>query len=472
MEISSLLALPTASTSSKVPSQTWFVDGLDGTAQLPGDKGRSCLSSRIYRHRFSGKSARFEPCFLLAPLAASALWLGLAEQRKRFSASRPCQCLVLGGGPRPRTRPSNSEESSLFLLLPPPQVWPLKQGRRRVVSLRDSADGGESLIAAENDSRTRLGWKGDAQKSDMQLCREVLAFTVPAAALVLADPLMGLVGVVCVSQTCSLLQLAALGPNLAIFTFVSWAFIFLPSVTTIQTSEALGRGDAPDAEDAAERVIWACFVTSLIIGSSVAALLVGMPQAVLGITGAMPELIAPATGYCRIRVLSVPGALASLVLQAGLLGQGDVTTPVKAIMAALVVNVLGDLVLVNLCGGGLEGAAWATLAGTWVGTFMLFRLGYSSKQAVKLRPRTTSRLFWSNLLEMSLPIAAISIFNNAAFACYQAAATKLDVVSCAAHQPVWAVWSVFAVATFPLHQAATVFCRGQVALRRQGTLGD
>ncbi|CAE8583985.1 unnamed protein product, partial [Polarella glacialis] len=68
---------------------------------------------------------------------------------------------------------------------------------------------------------------------------------------------------------------------------------------------------------------------------------------------------------------------------------------------------------------------------------------------------------------------AFGIFHNASFACCQAAATKLDVVSCAAQQPVWAVWCVFCFATFPLNQAATVFlprAGGPQAARHLGKL--
>lgn len=48
---------------------------------------------------------------------------------------------------------------------------------------------------------------------------DVAALALPALGSVLADPLMSLVDTACVGQTSSL-ELAALGPNTAIFNFV------------------------------------------------------------------------------------------------------------------------------------------------------------------------------------------------------------------------------------------------------------
>eukprot|EP00959_Pyramimonas_sp_CCMP1952_P023785 499151-Pyramimonas_sp.AAC.1 len=50
--------------------------------------------------------------------------------------------------------------------------------------------------------------------------REVVFFCIPALGALLADPLMSLVDTVCVGQV-STLDLAALGPNTAIFAFIN-----------------------------------------------------------------------------------------------------------------------------------------------------------------------------------------------------------------------------------------------------------
>ena len=65
----------------------------------------------------------------------------------------------------------------------------------------------------------------------------VLAFSLPALGAVLADPLMSLVDTACVGQVSSI-GLAALGPNTAVFGFVSMVFQFFTVSTTAMVSRA------------------------------------------------------------------------------------------------------------------------------------------------------------------------------------------------------------------------------------------
>ena len=60
---------------------------------------------------------------------------------------------------------------------------------------------------------------------------KVLQFSIPALGAVLADPLMSLVDTACVGQVSSI-GLAALGPNTAVFGFVSMVFQFFSVSTT------------------------------------------------------------------------------------------------------------------------------------------------------------------------------------------------------------------------------------------------
>ena len=65
----------------------------------------------------------------------------------------------------------------------------------------------------------------------------VLAFSLPALGAALADPLMSLVDTACVGQVSSI-GLAALGPNTAVFGFVSMVFQFFTVSTTAMVSRA------------------------------------------------------------------------------------------------------------------------------------------------------------------------------------------------------------------------------------------
>ena len=69
--------------------------------------------------------------------------------------------------------------------------------------------------------------------------KEVLMFCIPAMGALLADPLMSLVDTVCVGQV-STLDLAALGPNTAIFAFINQ--VRRPRLSTLKVLRSLLNG--------------------------------------------------------------------------------------------------------------------------------------------------------------------------------------------------------------------------------------
>jgi len=294
--------------------------------------------------------------------------------------------------------------------------------------------------------------------------KTILAFVAPALTGALADPVMGLVDALCLGQSATTLELAALGPNLTVFNFISYAFFFLAAVTTIKTSKAVTEGDNTEAE----RIIFGALLVALCGGTIIATALVAFPQAILAATGALPGLIGPATAYARVRGLAVPAALATVVLQGGLLAQKDLKTPLIAIGGSVLLNIVGDVFLVSVCGMGLLGSAYATTAGVWIGVALLAWLGYGKGKNIRLRWAIPGRKFWVNFAKASAALCSVSLLNNASFFLVQAASTQLDVASCAAHQAVWAVWQVCAMAGFPLQQATQVFLTKELTTNSGG----
>jgi len=72
-------------------------------------------------------------------------------------------------------------------------------------------------------------------------------------------------------------------------------------------------------------------------------------------------VVAPAVDYLRIRALAAPVVLCIIVSQSGLLAQKKSVRPAIAILAAAVVNVTLDIVLIKWGGMGIRGAAIATV---------------------------------------------------------------------------------------------------------------
>ena len=82
-------------------------------------------------------------------------------------------------------------------------------------------------------------------------------------------------------------------------------------------------------------------------------------------TGCAVEILGPAWEYLRIRAISAPAVLVLMVAQSGLLAQKDSWTPCFGVLLQLVLNTVGDMLLIP--GGGLAGAAWATVIAQWAG---------------------------------------------------------------------------------------------------------
>ena len=188
------------------------------------------------------------------------------------------------------------------------------------------------------------------------------------------DPIMSLVDSICVGQYASTLELAALGPNLVIFNFVTFSFSFLAIGTTLRVSAALAANNAKKASD----TISTALLISTVSGAALVAFMVAFGAPTLAATGAVPELLAAAGGYLAVRIWACPAVLATTVLQSGLLAQRDSVTCLLAVIISAAVNVVGDIWLICHMKMGLVGAAWATAVGNYVSLAVLLVLGYTS----------------------------------------------------------------------------------------------
>merc|ERR1711871_980028 len=81
-------------------------------------------------------------------------------------------------------------------------------------------------------------------------------------------------------------------------------------------------------------------------GCVVAAGLIGFSYPLLGSMDTLPELMAPAASYLRIRAISMPAVLVCMVSGAFCLGRKDSKTPLLVAIASTITNLLGDVVLI------------------------------------------------------------------------------------------------------------------------------
>jgi putative MATE family efflux protein len=192
--------------------------------------------------------------------------------------------------------------------------------------------------------------------SAVSVNRRIVALAVPAVATLVADPLMGLVDTAVVGRL-GAAELGALGLAVAVLTTVSWVFNFLVFGTTSTVAKAVGAGDR---QAAGQRVVHAAQV-AVVLGVVVGGGLLLFAPWLLGLLGAVDELLAPGTTYLRVRAVGVPFLLLAYVGHGAFRGVSDTRTPLAVVVAANVINAVLTFGLVFGLGWGIAGAAWATV---------------------------------------------------------------------------------------------------------------
>lgn len=126
-------------------------------------------------------------------------------------------------------------------------------------------------------------------------------------------------------------------------------------------------------------------------------------------TGAVSELLSPATAYLRVRAFAQPALLVSIVTQSCLLAQRDSKSPAYSVLLQVLVNAAGDVLLITQLGMGVVGAAWATVAAQYLGMLLLLnRLANSGRVQFKLQSSLWARLkdLWTTLAPLVCIFAA------------------------------------------------------------------
>ena len=279
--------------------------------------------------------------------------------------------------------------------------------------------------------------------------KEVVQFGAPALSTVLADPLMSVVDSLCVGQT-STLQLASLGPALAVFNFCNCFFFFLNAASCVLVTQDLADNDYVAASNTLSTAVVLALGSGLIVGG----LLNYFATSLVTATGCVHELIPVATKYLRVRGIGQPVVLVSMVVQAGLLAQKDVNTPMQVIGMTCIMNILGDLVLVPKLGA--VGAAWATLIAQVVSLPLLLTLSKQRKR-LDIRVSKPRKSVLEKFYDISAPLQFYELGMCICYMTIESLATRFSVISTAAFQALWAPLSVLGFCTYPLKQAAQVF---------------
>jgi Na+-driven multidrug efflux pump len=70
-------------------------------------------------------------------------------------------------------------------------------------------------------------------------------------------------------------------------------------------------------------------------GITLGTLVICYADPLIALTGCVPELIATASSYLKVRAIGQPVVLAAMVIQSGLMAQLDTVTPLQVILRSV-----------------------------------------------------------------------------------------------------------------------------------------
>lgn len=210
---------------------------------------------------------------------------------------------------------------------------------------------------------------------------KILRFAVPAIGVWLCGPLLSLIDTSSVGILSGTVQQAALNPSVAVTDYAALLVAYLYTATTNMIAEARETDRSSDGQmPRTTRTFIGAMQMSTFVGAGLGAVLFvfakQLLRAIIGNDGISPAVFAAAMKYVRIRALGMPAAAVIGSAQAACLGMQDIRSPLYVLLAAAVVNFIGDMLFVGSTHplvGGAAGAAWATVFSQYVAMGMFVR---------------------------------------------------------------------------------------------------
>ena len=154
------------------------------------------------------------------------------------------------------------------------------------------------------------------------------------------------------------------------FNMMYWLFSFLRTGTGGLTAQAYGAHDA----DECQRMLCRSLVVALVIGLTIITLQEVVLRLTLSLVTADDGVARWAVRYFRLLIWGAPAVMALYSFSGWFLGMQNARFPMVVSIAQNVVNILTSLLLVVVCGWGIDGVAVGTLVAQYAGVAIAFVL--------------------------------------------------------------------------------------------------
>jgi putative MATE family efflux protein len=280
--------------------------------------------------------------------------------------------------------------------------------------------------------------------------REILDLTIPALVTLAAQPLMGLLDTALLGRV-GTAELAALGAANALLNLLAAALIFLEYGTTARLARRFGAGDMNLLRSEAVQMGW----LAVILGLALSVVFFFVPGFLLRYIVHVPATVMdPGATYLSIRAFGIVGGLFIYVGNGTFRGLQDTKTPLAITILMNGLNAVLDVILIfgweaaGIPAFGIAGAAWATVAATWVGAVTFLLVGGRRLEITKALHQGILMLRWDllrDLLGLARDLLLRTVGLQAALFMATRMAAAFGAASLAAHQVGWQLWAFLAL---------------------------
>ena len=261
------------------------------------------------------------------------------------------------------------------------------------------------------------------------LAGKMLAFALPLAFTTLFQQLFNAADVFILGRFCGTAAMAAVGCNTAVLALVVCLFTGSAIGANVVIAHAIGQGDRPRVRAAVQT----SFLLSLLLGLAMALFAVPLAGTATRILGVPEEVFPLAETYLEILLCGLPFISAFNFEAAIFRSRGDTRTPLLALGAASLLNIVLDICFVSR-GMGAMGAALATDISYAACSLILFAGLVRTQGSIRLKFRgmRMRRAIALRILRIGLPAGIQGMVFSIANVCLQQAINSLGPSAMAA----------------------------------------
>lgn len=257
----------------------------------------------------------------------------------------------------------------------------------------------------------------------------LLKFTLPVLAALFLQSLYGAVDLLVVGQFATSADVSAVSTGSQLMSVITNTIAGLAMGTTVLIGQQIGKGEKENAG----RTMGVSIAFFLFLAVVLAALIMLNVEHLARIMQAPQEAFSATCDYIRICGFGLIFIILYNLIGSLFRGIGNSRVPLMTVAIAAVINIFGDLLLVNVFHMGAAGAAWATIASQAISVLISFLIIRKTEMPFTFHMKMV-RLDWHRVKEivsLGIPIALSDFLVGISFLVIIAIVNTLGVTASA-----------------------------------------